>query len=210
MCGYVQYGCGFLSAPREWENFDASTTLRWERTPVLGRLYTKNSQRFPENVKFGDIVKGLPIEPESCKGVYASHVLEHLTPEGFDRAVENTKNILGKGGIFRLLVPDLEWAAREYIRKIDAEDPTANSFFLRETHLGEEERPQNLLGFVHEWLQISRHLWMWDAVSMEHALRKHGFTKVRRCAFRDCDDRMFDLVEDKHRFENAVAMEAIR
>ena len=56
---YLQYGCGWW-APKGWRNFDASPTLRFERLPLIGWLYTRNSQRFPENVEYGDIVKGLP------------------------------------------------------------------------------------------------------------------------------------------------------
>jgi hypothetical protein len=204
---HIQYGCGF-TAPSEWVNFDASPTLRWERTPILGRLYTKNSQRFPANVKFGDIVAGLPVTAKSCEGVYASHVLEHLALKDFDRAVGNTRKILREGGIFRLVVPDLEWAAREYLKRVEVEDPEANCFFLGETNLGEETRHQTPMGFLREWLRTSRHRWMWDAGSLAHALESHGFTKVRRCSFGDCEDRMFALVEEKSRFENAVAMEA--
>jgi hypothetical protein len=204
---YVQYGCGF-TAPKEWVNFDASPTLKWERTPVLGKLYAKNGQRFPPNVKRGDIVRGLPVRRSSCKGVYASHILEHLALEDFDRALENTKNILQSGGIFRIVVPDLEWAAREYIKKIEDNDPLASSFFLRETSLGQHTRHGGFVGFLYEWVRTSRHLWMWDAVSLICALRSHGFSDVRPCSFGDCEDRMFDLVEDKGRFEHAVAVEA--
>src|ERR1700754_5145043 len=112
---YVQYGSGWLSAPEGWINFDASFTLRWERTPLVGRLYSKNSQRFPSSVRFGDIVAGLPVKESSCRGVYASHVLEHLSLSEFHLALENTKKILADGGIFRAIVPDLEWSAREYL-----------------------------------------------------------------------------------------------
>jgi len=206
---YVQYGCGF-TAPKEWTNFDASMTLKWERTPVVGRMYTKNSQRFPSTVQYGDIVKGLPLDEESCRGVYASHVLEHLALEDFHTALENTKRILAKDGILRLVVPDLEWAAKEYITKVSAGDPQANAFFLRETHLGEEKRDRGLIGFVYKFLNTSRHLWMWDALSLERALAEHGFKNIRRCYFGDCEDRMFNLVEEAGRFEHAVAMEARR
>ena len=97
---YVQYGCGW-TAPETWTNFsDASPTLRWERIPLLGKLYTKNPRRFPPNVLYGNIVKGLPISDCSCRGVYASHVLEHLTLNEFRVALDNTYKILGNGGIF--------------------------------------------------------------------------------------------------------------
>src|SRR5579883_3262393 len=95
---YVHYGCG-LTAPAGWLNFDASPTLRWERMPLLGRLYTKNAERFPAGVRYGDIVRGLPIPEGSCKGIYASHVLEHLALNDFHRALENTRRMLAPGGI---------------------------------------------------------------------------------------------------------------
>jgi SAM-dependent methyltransferase len=205
---YVQYGCGW-SAPKEWINFDASLTLRWERIPILGR-YTKNPRRYPENVRPGDIVKGLPVPDESCQGVYASHVLEHLTLQEFHEALQNTYRILQKGRIFRLVVPDLERSAREYIARLDQGNPNASAFFLRETTLGYERRERGLIGFARKLLNTSAHLWMWDEGSMTQALREHGFLQIRRCRFGDCEDSMFSLVEERGRFENAVAIEARR
>ena len=110
---YIQYGCG-LSAPMGWRNFDASPTLRFERLPVIGRFYTKNDIRFPMNVEYGDIVKGLPIEINSCKGIYCSHILEHLSLNDFRIALKNTYRILQPGGVFRLVLPDLEYYINQY------------------------------------------------------------------------------------------------
>lgn len=206
---YVQYGCGF-TAPEEWVNFDASVTLRWERLPFVGGLYTKNPRRFPSNVRFGDIVAGLPVPAASCRGVYASHVLEHLSLEDFHKAIENTKRILQDGGIFRLIVPDLECAAREYLKRIDAGDPKANLVFLGSTSLGCEKRDRSLRKLVHSWLKTSAHLWMWDGPSLIHALEEHCFHDVRLCTYGDCKDAMFAFVEEPARFEHAVAVEARR
>ena len=77
---YIQYGCG-LSAPENWVNFDSSPTLRLQKIPLIGGIATRKV-RFPDNIKYGDIVKGLPNIPyNSCDGVYCSHVLEHLSLE---------------------------------------------------------------------------------------------------------------------------------
>ena len=183
---HVQFGCGF-TAPKEWLNFDASITLRWERTPLIGRLYTKNSRRFPSNVRYGDIVKGLPVDERSCKGVYASHVLEHLALEDFHKALQETKRILAV---------------------CQRGDSGANAFFLSESFLGYQKRDRGLAGFAHMFLNTSRHLWMWDALSLANILSEHGFGKIRRCSFGDCEDPMFGFVEEAGRFEHAVAMEA--
>jgi SAM-dependent methyltransferase len=206
--GYVQYGCS-QCAPKEWTNFDASLTLKWERLPILGR-YTKNSQRFPENARPGDIVKGLPVPDASCQAIYASHVLEHLALEDFHKALQNTYRILRKGGIFRLVVPDLEWSAREYVARLDRGESDASAFFLRGTLLGCERREHGLMGIAKKLFKTSAHLWMWDGTSMTQALRDHAFRQIRRCRFGDCEDSMFSLVEDRSRFENAIAMEARR
>jgi predicted SAM-dependent methyltransferase len=184
--------------------------MRWERIPILGSLYTKNAERYATHVIGANIVKGLPLPERSCRGVYASHVLEHLALKDFHKAIDNTYRLLEEGGIFRALVPDLEWAAREYLTRLDHGDPAANEFFLRQTDLGRETCPRGLGGFIYSWLRTSAHHWMWDYASLAQALLDHGFKSVRRCAFGDCEDRMFDLVESKHRFENAVAVEARR
>lgn len=206
--GYVQYGCGWC-APKQWTNFEASLTLKWERLPILGH-YTKNAQRFPVNVRPGDIVKGLPIPDESCEGVYASHVLEHLALEDFHKALKNTYRILRKGGIFRLVVPDLESSAREYIARLECGAPNANASFLRETQLGCEERERGIIGLAKKLFNTSAHLWMWDETSMTQALNDHEFRHIRRCNFGDCEDAMFSLVEDSSRFKSAIGMEARR
>ena len=98
----MNYGCGF-SPGDGWLNFDSSPTLRFERIPLLGKVYTKNEQRFPANVMYGDIVKGPLCPPNEAAGVFASHVLEHLTYSDFSIALKHTWIMLKPSGIFRLL-----------------------------------------------------------------------------------------------------------
>lgn len=199
---YVQYGCGW-SAPEGWRNFDSSPTLRFERLPLIGHIYTKNDTRFPENVEYGDIVKGLPIPSESCKGVYSSHVLEHLALEDFRIALLNTLKILVPGGVFRLVVPDLEYSARRYVESLS----NAAAFeFIRATHLGRESRPRGIKGLAATWLGNSHHLWMWDYTSIQLELAEAGFAGVRRATFGDSSDPMFRTVEKEDRWENCLGV----
>jgi hypothetical protein len=204
---YVQYGC-FFTAPEEWMNFDAALALKWEKLPFLGRTFKWNGTHFPRNVRVGDIVAGLPVPNRSCRGVYASHVLEHLALDEFHKALDNSRKILADDGVFRMVVPDLEWSAREYVRRIEAAEPTANASFLDETGLGHRTREGSVFKFLHTFLKRSAHLWMWDTLALTHSLQQHGFTRVRKCAYGDCEDPMFALVEAEKRFEHAVALEA--
>lgn len=199
---YVQYGCGFC-APKRWLNFDASPTLRFERIWVLGRFYTKNRQRFPDEVRYGDIVRGLPVSAKSCKLVYCSHVLEHLALADMRIALKNTHRILMAGGIFRFVLPDLEFLARRYL---EDSSPNAAMKFLQDSYLGRERRPRRLRSFVYEWLRTSAHLWMWDFKSIEKELFDAGFINIRRASMGDGEDQLLDDVETQDRWENCLGV----
>jgi SAM-dependent methyltransferase len=200
---YVQYGCG-PSGPKSWRNFDASPTLRFERIPLLGKLYIKNNTRFGSNIECGDIVKGLPFPPNTVNGVYASHVLEHLGLHDFRIALRNTHKILRPNGIFRLVVPDLKLHAENYAR---SEDPLAAVMFMKNTSLGINKKPRTLFSFLKFWLGNSSHLSMWDFNSLKHELLTAGFSNIRRCLCGDSEDRMFDEVDDLKRFIDSVGIE---
>lgn len=203
---YVQYGCG-LCAPRGWLNFDSSPSLRLSRLPVLGRAFGGAIPRFPASVRHGDIVRGLPVTGGSCSGVYASHVLEHLSLFDARTALANTLKILKPGGVFRLLVPDLELLARDYL---GCSETDAALRFMERSMLGRVERARSPLSRLREAIGSGNHLWMWDQKSLVAECEHAGFDRVRRCAFGDADDPAFAAVEDPGRFDGAVAIEARR
>jgi SAM-dependent methyltransferase len=204
---YVQYGCG-LSAPNEWMNFDVSFTLRLQKAPIIGTiLKSKLNAIFPDNVLYGDIVKGLPISDNSCDGLYCSHTLEHLSLNDFRQALVNSYKVLKRGGIFRCVVPDMENLARSYIQSLDNGDSQACINFVDYTLLAIKERPRGLTGILNAYFGNFQHLWMWDNLSLSAELKNVGFTEIRKCEFNDCEDYMFKYVEDFVRFQNAVAIE---
>ena len=204
---YVQYGCG-LSAPVEWENYDVSPTLRIQKLPALGKLLRgRLNTQFPQNVMYGDIIQGLPVDPDSCDGVYCSHTLEHLSLNDFRKALVNTKRIMKPGGIFRCVVPDLEWYVKSYLEALQNGNVDASIQFMRSTSLGVQERPRGAKQVAASLVGNSSHLWMWDHTSFSEELRKTGFKEIRPCQFNDSADEMFKLVEDRNRFMKSVAIE---
>ena len=214
MARYVQYGCGF-SPGEGWLNFDASPTLRIERLPVMGRALGRlsgNERRFPQGVRFGDIVAGLPVEDGSVDGLYASHVLEHLSLADCRQALANSRRMLRPGGVFRLIVPDLKARARAYLEAGD--DPAAAHAFLRSTGLGRDGRGAGLRAQLRGVLGNSEHLWMYDLASMTAELERAGFVDIRAARIGDSGDAMFDRVEDPARFADEgmteVAVQARR
>jgi predicted SAM-dependent methyltransferase len=208
---YVQYGCG-LSAPEGWVNFDASPTLRLQKTPLLGMLIKGRLKAiFPDEVRYGDITKGLPgIRDNSCDAVYCSHVLEHLSLEDFHKALHNTYRMLKPGGIFRLVMPDLEKCVEFYTHARAKGERDASLRFMENTILGTEQRPKGLKAIAETVFGNARHLWMWDHQGVIEALEKAGFSSVRKCSYHDSKEEMFHLVEAESRFVHAVALEAIK
>lgn len=209
---YVQYGSGPFSAPAGWKNFDASPTLKLQQLPVLGKLLKRKMHvAFHDDTLQGDILKGLPgIKAGSCDGVYCCHVLEHLSYRDCIRAIENSYLLLKPGGYFRCVVPDLETAARNYLDNLQQQDDQANVKFMEETLLGKVHRPRGIRQLVQLAFGNKEHLYMWDVVSLTQVFRTAGFKSVRSCRFNDSEDKMFREVEEENRFDNAVALEAIK
>jgi len=199
----IQFGCGF-SAPDEWVNFDASLTLFYEKIPLFGKMFTKNNIRFPGNIRYGDIVKGLPVADNSCLAVYCSHVLEHLALDEIDTALKNVFVMLKTGGIFRMVLPDLEYAIQQY--RADT-SPQAAETFMRGTGLGRQKRLKSLPEFLITLWGRSQHLWMWDYRSLEKKLMEVGFSNIRRAEMGDSSDPMFQWVEDAIRWQNCLGIE---
>jgi predicted SAM-dependent methyltransferase len=203
---YVQYGCG-LCAPSSWRNYDASPTLRIQRLPIIGGFLTKRDVVFPDNVEYGDIVSGMPLPGGSCQGIYCSHVLEHLSLNDLRKALRETHRILADGGLFRLVVPDLEHLAQTYL---ESQSTNAAIEFMRASLLGKEERKRSIRAFAREWFGNSQHLWLWDYKSLRQELAQVGFCEIRRAQLGDSVDPRFHEVEEAGRWDSALGMECRR
>lgn len=201
---FIQYGCG-LTAPTSWRNFDASPTLRLQRAPwPCGPLAKRLRVRFPDTVEYGDVTGRLPLADGSCEAVYCSHVLEHLSLEDFRRALLETKRVLKVGGIFRGVLPDLEYIARKYIEDHSSD---ASIRFMRDTILGRENRVRGFIGMIEQVLGNRDHLWMWDYKGLELELGRAGFFEIRRAYFGDGQLDAFRAVEEADRWENSLGFE---
>lgn len=202
---YVQFGCG-LCAPATWTNFDAGPAFTLQkRTPFLKSfLLKKGFPDYPANVQYGDVIKGLPVEKNSANAMYSSHVLEHLTLNEFRKTIRNVYSYLKPGGIFRSVLPDLEFYINNYKNSGDSD---AAEKFMRDTLLGEKETVRGMGSIPRTIFGRSAHLWMWDYKAIARELEDAGFTDVRRAAFGDSSEPRFADVEDPGRWENCLGFE---
>jgi len=205
---YIQFGSG-TEAVIGWVSFDASPTLAIQKLPILGRLLRpKLNCIFDEEIRYGDIVKGLPISSESVDGLFCSHVLEHLSYSDFNIALRNSFRYLKPGGVFRIIVPDLEWCIKAYLKSKQSSDPMqvvkASIDFMNEngTNLGLNESRLTIRRRLIDAFRGSGHRWMWDYDSLSSALANQGFVDIKRFSQGHSEDEMFLRPERDHQFGN--------
>jgi len=66
-----------------------------------------------------DLRKGIPYPNNSIDVCYSSHVLEHLTQDAAANFIRECYRVLKSNGIIRVVVPDLEAIAKEYLHALD-------------------------------------------------------------------------------------------
>jgi predicted SAM-dependent methyltransferase len=205
---YLQFGCG-SSNPESFINYDSSFNLYIQRS--IFRFFWHHKVKYPDDVLFGDVVKGLPVTPNSMKGIYSSHVIEHLSYNDCRRALRNCFSYLEKGGIFRCVLPNIEAQIKVYLMQKEASDKQAANKFMRYTFLGYEERPSSIRALISWYLATDKHFWMWDYDSLSTELLEAGFSSVKRSSFNMSADPVFNTAEDPSRFEfSALCLEAIK
>ncbi|MFH1049569.1 MAG: methyltransferase domain-containing protein [bacterium] len=80
-----------------------------------------NIDVFPLNpeVIHCDIMKGLPYEDNTFDAVYHSHVLEHLPKDKAIDFIKECYRVLKKSGVIRVVVPDLQKIAENYLKNLN-------------------------------------------------------------------------------------------
>jgi predicted SAM-dependent methyltransferase len=96
---YLNVGCGHKHH-RDWTNIDMSSDSPF----VLEH----------------DLLRGIPFPENTFDAVYHSQVLEHFEREKAPAFIGDCFRVLKPGGILRLVVPDLENIAREYLKNLNA------------------------------------------------------------------------------------------
>lgn len=195
----IHIGCG-NKVGESWRNFDSSPYVRLRQIPVIGRISRLVPRNFHPAVKYGDITSGVLCEPGTADAIFASHVLEHLSFDDAQIALRNIRSMLSAGGVFRVVVPDLNWRTRLYNDQIAEGDPEAANRFVAGLNIGAEHSRRGVRARLRSSMSNARHQWMYDELSLEKILLGHGFSEVRRCAFGDSGLNYFGEVENTNRF----------
>lgn len=66
-----------------------------------------------------NLLQPIPFDDKSFDVVYHSHLLEHFTKSDAESFIEECYRVLRPGGVIRIVVPDLEPIAKNYILALD-------------------------------------------------------------------------------------------
>ncbi len=158
----------------------------------------------PPNLMIVDLTKcRLPFKDESVDFVYTSHFLEHLPRYKTVQLLKEVNRVLRKGGTIRIIVPDLETLAREYVLYKDKKRSRNPMFRMENEEGGGRLSPieavnahfsrypkQNAVytGFRGRLAGLLKtlfpnefaHKWMYDFEDMRDALRSAGFGNIKK------------------------------
>ncbi len=107
----LNLGCG-ARVHQDCVNIDHFPWASLRRLRVLGKP-------LPVNFLNHDLRKGIPFEDSSAEAVYSSHLLEHLPPDTVPFFLREHRRVLKTGGVARVVVPDLEFAAQQYLKALE-------------------------------------------------------------------------------------------
>ncbi len=118
----VHLGCGLITPPN-WVNVDGSWNAKLAKHPVLRRALhlfhvtesDKIKVQWSSKILIHDLRKPLPFRDGSASAFYSSHVLEHMYFDDGQHLIRECFRVLEKGGVLRLVVPDLHTIVREYL-----------------------------------------------------------------------------------------------
>lgn len=199
----LNLGCGTRTSPL-CVNIDWSATLRLKQSRLgvaLAPYLLKGDRLQRFNGMRGDIVvydlrRGIPADVSSVDAVYHSHVLEHLDRHLVPGFFSEVLRVLKPGGIHRVVVPDWERACRRYLAHLDdciSGDADHGEHdchieqmieqMVRREAAGTSRQPLLRRRIENVLLGDARrrgetHQWMYDHVSLGHALKRAGFRNI--------------------------------
>lgn len=175
----INFGCG-ITPTDGWINLDNSYALRLKNFyPLVNLLKFFNLLSTPQirniefnrkkNIKFADATKRFNFASNSVDIIYSSHMLEHLSRDSAKNFIKESHRVLRKGGILRIVVPDLKKRVDDYLLKKDADA------FLEGTLLAAPSLDTFISKIQFFLVGYRHHQWMYDGKSLQKLLRKNGF-----------------------------------
>ena len=175
----INFGCGQTPC-QGWINLDNSYALKLRKFyPLMTLLKIFNlissSQlrniefNRKKNIFFADATKKFNFDNNSVDVIYTSHMLEHLSKKSANHFIKECNRVLKKGGILRVVVPDIKKIVDDYLLNEDADAFLERSLLVAPSLESLKSKIQLfLVGYRH-------HQWLYDSKSLQKLLLNNGF-----------------------------------
>jgi SAM-dependent methyltransferase len=199
----VNLGCGHHT-PEGWIHVDYALGARLSRVPFFRYLNRKLHlfrMEWDPRILIHDLRRRFPFAEGSVDVVYTSHTLEHFLMEEGRAFLAECHRILRKGGILRVLVPDL----RAFIAKYEEGRIRADQFVEKLGVLSPQPR-RGWVGRMAGTFAAFPHRCMYDETTLLDRVSKLGFEAAPRRPF---DSAIDDIVriETRGRTVSTVIVE---
>jgi len=186
----VNLGCG-LQCLSGWINIDGSLTALFGSknnsfiNKILYKLagssdyysFAAYNKVIQENgLKFYNLQKGVPLLDDSADVVYCSHFLEHLNKDDGRHFLAECFRVLKPGGLFRVVVPDLDFAMAMYQE-------------------GKVEEMQGLFFYTSDNWDFTAHKYNYNFTYLQNILAKIGFTNIVKLSYRQGECPSIDYLD---------------
>lgn len=186
----LNLGCGAIR-PEGWINADSSFNAHLQRFPLVGKFLSKslNAVEYKSNdVVYMNLNKRWKYKDDSVDVVYASHLFEHLTIRSASLFLKESYRCLKKGGVIRLVVPDLHKVCLKYLEDYgdaSVEDPTVYILWAMNLHKEAQYANENFLSRVMNEFRgyPHQHKFMYDDKSLAFRMKNAGFSQIRSCVY---------------------------
>lgn len=119
-------------------------------------------------VVYGSCAK-LPFENDSVELVYSCHMCEHLYRDELFKFINESYRVLKKGGVLRIVIPDLSILIVEYIKEKDADS------FLQSLYFQDCREKLSLLNKFKFLIYRNRlHKWMYNGTSFKNLVESNS------------------------------------
>lgn len=178
----INFGCG-QTPTKGWINIDNSFALKLAKLPnilflfkffkLINKSQISNIEfNKSRNIIFADATKKFPFKSNVADVIYSSHMLEHLSRHSASHFIKECYRVLKKGGILRIVVPDLKKLIDTYLIDKDADKFLDNSLLVSPSiETFKEKIIFLIIGYRH-------HQWMYDSSSLHKLISNQGFNNI--------------------------------
>jgi hypothetical protein len=167
---------GAFNCPIEgWLNTDITPHLYLARAPLLPWILHKAGKIPPERyrdyqsgafrkLKYLNVAKDWPFNDDTAEAIFSSHVFEHLPLHGARVCLKNAYRVLRRGGVVRIVVPNLDQCIANY---------SAQTAFEWACEVFEADHASGK----------NMHHFMYNPASMTRMMREAGFSDIQQRSY---------------------------